>query len=257
MRGDHSDKIKRFLTNLGIEIESRSGDELICCCPWCGKEGHFYFNAAKLVFDCKRCEQHGSYRTLLEQLSQDLAANITERAIRALARNRGLPREAFADYGIGYTGRLYTLPTFRPDGRMANLVWFALGGKPYSAPGCPASLFRAEVLGDDSRAGESVYVTEGHWDCIALEWVRKKARKPGVVVGVPGAGTFRSEWARWMRGRDVFLCYDNDEAGATGEARAAAMLAGIAKSIVFFRWQNDEPEQMDMRDLVRGALCAD
>lgn len=242
-----------FLKTLGLEITAVSGNERICTCPWCDKEGHLYLNASTLVYDCKHCGEHGGYLGLLAQLAASLAEDFTVVDQARLARDRGLPADAFSGYGFGSTGKFYTLPVRRADGRVVNVLRYTLGEKLKSAPGCQAGLFGAELLADTERKGEPVYLAEGAWDAIALEWLRRKAHQKGVVVAVPGASVFKGEWLDWFRGRDVKMAYDNDEAGAKGEQRAARMLRGTAKSLVFLRWHKGEKIGKDLRDLIVGA----
>ena len=88
-------------------------------------------------------------------------------------------------------------------------------------------------------ASESVIITEGESDCLALRvaldaWLEYEFHNEPdtypppelipAVVAKPDAGTFRPVWAAPLRGRDVILCVDNDEAGRRGAAGTAAIL---------------------------------
>ena len=105
------EKVGRFFTALDIGLRHRSGDELICDCVWCGKEAHLYLNPVKGVFHCKRCDHRGRYADLLKHIADQLGQEISRAAFDRLAGDRGLPVEAFAGHGFGFTGKRFTLPS--------------------------------------------------------------------------------------------------------------------------------------------------
>ena len=247
-------KLIWFLKQIGLEISGWTGDERICTCPSCGKEEHLYFNIRKSVFDCKRCGESGTYIHLLDLLQEDLTVGDASITIRELAASRNLRAAAFAGHSLGHTGDFYVLPVRGIDGKLQDLRRCRIGGKWLSAPSAKAGLFRAEYLGDESRKSERILIAEGEWDTMALEWLRQKAKQCGIVVGVPGAGTFKSEWVPWFAGRHVVTMFDNDDAGARGEARVARMLGAVTDSIQFYRWPANAPEGCDISDVIGGAL---
>lgn len=245
---------RAFLEEMGLHISATTGDELVCDCVCCGKEEHLHVNLVKSVFHCKYCGESGRYPQLVDKFASLAAEEVTRSELRRLSRDRNLPVSALRNIGLGYTGRSYTLPVRNRDGGLTDLRRFRLGGKWTSAPGLKTGLYRAELLGDSERADEPVYVCEGEHDAIALEHVRRRVKQPGIVVAVPGANTFKTKWADWLRGRKVILAYDNDEAGGRGERRATRLLSGRAKSLLYFQWRPDDADGMDLRDLIGGAL---
>ena len=86
---------------------------------------------------------------------------------------------------------------------------------------------------------------------MALAWVLRFAKKPGVVVGVPGAGTFKKEWVSLFESRDVILCYDNDDAGSKGTRKAIRLLSGVVSRLREFQWEESDGDGRDIRDFVR------
>ncbi len=244
----------RCLRELGLDIRDDSDTEWICVCPFYGNEGdHFYFNSQKLVYDCKICEARGNYLPLLTQLAMNLAGEFDEEALATLAEDRHLPEEAFDGYGFGWTGELFALPIRDAAGRIINVLRYVPGNKLFSAPGCKMGLFGAQHLADPARSDEPVYVVEGPWDAIALDWLRRKAKREGVVTAVLGAGQLPDAQVGLFKDREVFIIHDNDDAGARGETRIATMLTGVAKSLAFFQWTKDDEAGMDIRGIiVRG-----
>ncbi|GAI68283.1 unnamed protein product, partial [marine sediment metagenome] len=51
------------------------------------------------------------------------------------------------------------------------------------------------------------------------------------VTGTTGAGTFKPEWKKYFKGRDVVIIYDMDPGGRLGAENVARALQGIASSI--------------------------
>ena len=74
----------------------------------------------------------------------------------------------------------------------------------------------------DGKPG-TVYLCEGAIDTLTLLGHGFDA------VGIPGANTFKPEWADMFKSKKVMLCLDNDAAGHAGEERISKMLkeAGI------------------------------
>jgi hypothetical protein len=124
-------------------------------------------------------------------------------------------------YGYGVVATNYTLliPHWHPDGRMSavkvrnlstgeKLAW---RGSTYHqlygwrCPQAPGPNFRPVLL------------VEGESDC----WTAKNVlRGDATVLALPsGAGTIRKEWLEPLKGRRVFVCFDNDAAGASARAR--------------------------------------
>lgn len=252
MNQNDNEKKLWWLQELGLEVLDDSQVERTCVCPFCGNERkHFYLNTEKIVYDCKKCCEQGSYLMLMSQLALNLAEDLDEETLTRLAEDRKLPPAAFNGYDFGWTGTFYTLPVRDSEGNIINVLRYKIGDKLRSAPGCKMGLFGAQHLADDTRKEEAVYIVEGPWDSAALDWLRRKAKKLGIVTAVLGAGQLPSESVRCFRNCAVLVVQDNDEAGAKGEAKIAAKLQGIAKSISFYRWDEEDAEGKDVRDIVR------
>lgn len=56
-------------TVIGDYKENRT-NQLICTCPFCHKEKHFYIDKKTQLWDCKKCQRHGSIFSLLKQLDK-------------------------------------------------------------------------------------------------------------------------------------------------------------------------------------------
>lgn len=60
----------------------------------------------------------------------------------------------------------------------------------------------------------AVVIVEGELDALRLQSGGYSA-----VSTTGGSGTFKAEWAELLEGYDIYICYDNDEAGITGAVR--------------------------------------
>jgi hypothetical protein len=96
---------------------------------------------------------------------------------------------------------------------------------------------------------------EGEWDAMALRWLLQNCDMDEIVVAVPGAGTFKSEWAGWFQDCHVIFCYDNDQAGDDGSHRAAEALASVTKSQRFLCWPEAQKGGWDIRDQIAKGIA--
>lgn len=133
---------------------------------------------------------------------------------------------------------------------MTDIRLWTPGKRMISTPGCRTGLFGADLLPSNPTA--TVYLCEGEWDAIALRWLMKTLLAPNaLVVGVPGAGTFKNDWAAWLSGRTVRVCYDNDSPGIVGEVKVHKRLKNQTQALTFTHWPSGLPEGFDVRDWVK------
>jgi DNA primase len=124
---------------------------------------------------------------------------------------------------LGWNGQRITIPIFN---RQGELAFFKLARDPedpvlapkmLATPGSYAELYGWEVLASEPK---QVIICEGEFDRMVLEEKGFLA-----VTSTGGAGTFRSEWAKAFESiPNVYLCYDNDEAGRMGASRVAELI---------------------------------
>lgn len=106
----------------------------------------------------------------------------------------------------------------RPDGR---------GGWIWKLGSTRRVLYRLPRVLEAVAAGEIVYVVEGEQDVHAVEQAGATGTcNPG------GAGKWRSQYSKLLRGADVVIVQDLDDAGRRHAADVAASLAGIARSVL-------------------------
>lgn len=241
------EKLKPF-TFHGVHFNGASGDNAYGDCPFCGKEGKFYVNYSKLLWDCKVCHAKGGLFSFLSQVAKSNAANLTKDALDKLCINRGLPASAFENLGVGWNGQSYTIPVRNEKGLVHDIRNFKIGSKILGTGGCKVGLIGLDKLIKNET--DIVYICEGEWDFIALRWLLKKLNRPEAVVGVPGANTFKQDWVKYFVDKHVRVVYDHDPAGEDGELGVKVKLQGVVKSIQFLHWPSALPNGFDIRDFV-------
>lgn len=82
----------------------------------------------------------------------------------------------------------------------------------------------------------TVVITEGELDALVL-W----SQNIPAVSSTGGAMSFQPEWADVLGGYDVYICYDNDNAGAEGTVRTLLALPQAKVILV--------PEQVGVKDI--------
>lgn len=147
---------------------------------------------------------------------------------------RGISDAVIAANSIDWNGTHIIIPIKDPQG---NFLFNKLRRDPFGPtdqpkykyePGTTAQLFNAHKL---SRWEEFyhkdkplVIVCEGEMDALRLESAGYLA-----VTTTGGAGTFRDDWITLLKDFEVYVCYDNDEAGIKG---AVKMLTKIDAKMI-------------------------
>jgi DNA primase len=143
--------------------------------------------------------------------------------IRRYLNERGIS-DILIDYHLlGWNGNRITIPIFN---RQGELAFFKLAKDPedpvlapkmLATPGSYAELYGWEVLAKEPK---QVIICEGEFDRMVLEEKGFLA-----VTSTGGAGTFRAEWATAFESiPNVYICYDNDNAGRIGAERVASLI---------------------------------
>lgn len=120
----------------------------------------------------------------------------------------------------------------RPDGK---------GGWVWKVKGCPVVPYRLpELLNSDSK--RVVCIVEGEKDV-------DKLRSLGVIAicNAGGAGKWKDDHARYLKGRRVAILPDNDDAGRKHAEQVARSLQGIAETVRIVTLP-DLPDKGDVSD---------
>ena len=104
--------------------------------------------------------------------------------------------------------------------------------------GIPTMPWRANLI---TAEIETVYLTEGETDCLALIDVGMESNGKTLCVASPGTA-FQEKWAAMFAGKRVVLCFDADEAGQNALHKVATCLRQHASSIEVFNITNTDEQ---------------
>lgn len=134
---------------------------------------------------------------------------------------RGLFDKTINDFFLGWDGKRYTIPALYrlvPFGckRRQSEIDDGITAKYTSITGSRSGLFNADCLWNTDK----VVITEGEPDAMLInQWGYP------TVSTTAGAGTFKEKWVDMFSGvSQIWLLYDNDEAGRKGEALVHSVL---------------------------------
>lgn len=250
--------IKEYLTRKGIGYRE-SGKELITPCLFndCdknsrGTEAHLYFDTETGQYECKKCGEKGNLITLAKHLGDainEIALNpristkkpsgtkfdagLVETCHQALPANirqylnaRGISDAIVDAHRLGW-GKFYgkwwiSIPI--PD-IYGAFQFFKLRQDPNTGDdkitypkGVEAQIYGWELLPNTT---DKIVICEGELDRLAL-----LSKNIPAITSTHGAMTFKQEWCEKVgKGRKIYICYDNDEAGRKGAERVARMVA--------------------------------
>ena len=234
----------------GFREQGKALNHVIGRCPFCGKDSHFYINIAtnNRMWDCKSCARSGGYKKFLEQLVEIGIKEFTPVLAKQLSENRGIKESTFKQVKTGYlpVANVFILPVFGHDGKtILNIKIFDYESMKNTAGGV-AAVYGLWLVPDAVSKYECVYIAEGEWDTLVL----LECKIPNaIVLGAPGAGTFRTDILPYIAGKKTYLLYDNDLAGENGKAKAARILGGVTGDIHVIDWPEGLKKGYDVRDL--------
>lgn len=233
--------IKEILLKHNILIKKGIGDELVidCLVGNCDNdsrinEGHLYINSETGAFQCKKCGAKGGFKELMGLLGepeikkdvryspydyQKYEKGITSELQEYLIKERGLTAETIGDHHLGYASfyrsKWITIPYFNEHGIYMDMYKLRTTGKNNSPKyrvypiGASTMLYGLDHIDTQS---ETLYITEGEFDCMLLHQEHLNA----VSIGA-GAQTFKEDWFSYLEPyQNICICYDNDEAGLKG-----------------------------------------
>jgi len=161
----------------------------------------------------------------IEKWAEALLTNPVK--LQALMEQRGFERATIVDAQLGWDGDRYTIPVREVDSELVNVRRYRLNAgtsdKMLNLPGHGAAhIYRPDILDEN----QDIVITEGETDCILLNQYGIPA-----VTHTAGAGTFKPQWANQFVGKNVFICYDVDDAGRKGMAKVKSILEPVADNV--------------------------
>ncbi len=274
--------IKEYLTRKNITFRE-SGKELTTRCVFndcdkdsVGAEAHLYFSTETGQYDCKKCGAKGNLITFAKHFGdgiREIALNLITPTviprksmnfdvelvetchlalpiqIRQYLNGRGITDDVVDTQMLGW-GKFYgknwiTIPVKDVYG---NYAFFKLrqdpayGNDKITFPkGIEAQIYDWEML---KGASSPLVICEGEMDRLAL-----LSKGIPAITSTHGAMTFKQEWIeRIGKGRKIYICYDNDEAGKKGSERVAKLLENTENEIFIVTLPQEVGEGGDITD---------
>lgn len=173
--------------------------------------------------------------------------------LNKFVNRRGITASTLEEFEIGWSDddAAYTIPIKDADGLLLNVRLYRIEDeqgttKIWSWGGAdmdPSAIFPERVLKENDR----ILICEGEWDAL----VANQAGVPA-VTGTTGAKQWMSKWNRKFTGKDVYICYDRDQAGDDGAEKVARNLSGtahlVAKVDLPLEWR--EKGGLDVTDFI-------
>lgn len=263
--------IKDYLYQKGIRFHD-DGKELITKCLFSScddknqeKDGHLYFNIETGQYNCFKCGAKGNLITLAKHFGEVVSARkpitfnieLVEKChqalpphIREYLHKRGLTDAVIDEYKLGY-GQFYRKPwiTIPIKDIYGNYSFFKLRQDPasgndkmtYPRKGAEAQLYDWETL---TKGNNPLVICEGESDRLLLV-----SQGVSAITSTHGAMTFKEEWVEKVgKGRKIYICFDNDDAGRKGAERVAKLLESMGNEIYIVKLPEEVGEKGDITD---------
>ena len=229
----------------GVQFTENTETQAIGFCPFCGHPKKFYANITTRLWDCKVCGRSGNFEHFLALRSVDYQSSFKGVAASRLALNRKIRPQVLKAWGVGWSDSFYTIPsTGNPKGMLSDLRRYTLGGRSLATSGTHPSFIVPLQQYDSDR----IWLCEGEWDAMALWGVLAQLGIKDNVWAVPGANVFPLKLSEMFYDKEVYIVFDNDDAGARGMRKIQIRLATIARSVRFINWPEGLPDKADVRD---------
>jgi putative DNA primase/helicase len=229
----------------------RQGAELAGPCPRCGGDDRFSINPSKQLWNCRHCQVGGSVVDLVKHVdgcdfiaacetlarepppkkSKDTESAPTQVEVEVYdyTDNGSLLfqvvrlefKKADGSFVIDASGkRKKTFKQRRPDpDRPGEWIWKSTGIRPVP--------YRLEELVNDIAESRTVLIVEGERK---VNLLRDTWNVPATCCA-GGSGKWREEHSAYLRGADVVLLPDNDDAGYQHADTVGAALQGVASRV--------------------------
>lgn len=246
--------------------EGEDGRVLVKCHAGCDMESIL----AELELEARDLFEHDDDRPLpavrKETTPEPVAADETElaaaqsrlaendQAMPALTKLRGWTPDACEALGLGLSDDSpprVVIPVRDGRGVLVGTLRYSPnparkkdgGPKMMASPGCPRELFPAP---ETIEPGKAVLLVEGEPDAVACRSIGLAA------VAIPGAQSWKPEWADRFEGRTVIVCFDCDVPGREAARKVANDLSKTAREVRVIDLDPTESDGRDVGDLVRS-----
>lgn len=238
----------------GCGLKETSSGQLVGYSPFADKEGKLYVNPDTGQWDCKVTGESGNVYTFLTKLYEQLWNETDDALYEELSELRnGLPVEQIEHHAWAFDGNQWVIPIHNYDGSLVNLrTWNPKVKKPtvMGTASMDNHIYRSELLKD----ADTVFICEGEFDTIALEYLLEQNNIEGAIVGLPGVHTFKDEWAVAFDGKKIYLCFDNDSAADKALEKHPDKLAPYVEALYYIKWTSNFADGYDISNLLADNI---
>jgi hypothetical protein len=231
----------------------------------CEKPQHFFIGPATGQWDCKKCHRRGNPLSFIREFHADWLSRTTAKHYAVLAEDRfPITPDTFAACGLAFNSlrNEWMIPSYGDSGITNLFSWRDLYDEQkrslvktmVASPTIPSSLYGLHTLKETGP----IFVLEGHWDWLVMHslfWGMGRLDEVNLLA-VTGATNYPKSCLPHLHGRDVFLAFDNDEAGIGGTERLLKSMAleGVRPTkLLQINWPVGLPVGYDTRDFIADA----
>ncbi len=244
----------------GLDFKANGTDNVHADqCPFCEKD-RFYLNRATGQYKChseNTCGAKGNAYTFLRAIFEMCLERTSDEQYRQLKAKRELPLQTLKRHKLAWCNLhdCWLIPFFSEQDEVLNaLRYYPETNKKLSLPVLAVRLHGLNFL---SREDRTLFLVEGPFDGIALDQHLKanRTRERYDILAVPSANIFQEEWLKYLQGRSVRLCLDNDKAGRDGQNKILGLVEKHKTPCKLFalQWPNGYADGCDIGDLIRDG----
>lgn len=172
---------------------------------------------------------------------------------RAL-RDFGWTEETIKRFSLGYdfNTKRYTIPIPAKNGTWANVRLYnpdTVDGK-MKVTSYNVDFGISRLYPQEYPEADVVILVEGEKDSILTNQMLdvNDVQSTIAITHTTGAGTWKKHWAKRFEGKEVWICYDQDEAGDAAPARVANSIQDYATKVKIIKWPEGSANKYDITD---------
>lgn len=214
-------------------------------CVLCDDDEHFFVSENTTKCDCKKCGFDGNLQTFLTAYHERRLSETTDEDYEELSALRGIPVGALRKAKVAKAYDVWLIPAYGPNGEFVNDLrhWSPRLGL-QACDGCKTQLWNASAM----VHADEVWICEGEWDGMLMDWMFEQLGLAIRAVAVPGAHIFKDPWRSLFIGKRITYAYDHDEAGYSGTERGYLKTKSVGKQFRFVNWPSVYKNGYDLRD---------
>jgi len=162
-------------------------------------------------------------------------------------KKRGISQEIYDNFGLKFKNNNLNIPVFDLKG---EFLFYKIRHNEgpnkytYSKKGSTAQLYCGHLIKNKNK----IVITEGELDALVL-WSQGI---PAVSTTSGAISAYKDEWVELLKDKDLYICYDNDEAGRKGAAKLKKQLPNA--TVLFINGVKDISEYYEKHGEVKSLF---